>query len=85
MKAVEYRAGGVRCGAARFGVGRCSIGDGENGLFADTGEEWRDAFERLRDPELRKKLGEAGRATVQERYSLDATAPRFVELLESVL
>ena len=85
LKAIQYMACGVPCVATPFGVVRDIIRDGENGLFADTQEEWRDAFERLRDPALRRRLGEAGRATVQERYSLDATAPRFVELLESVL
>lgn len=85
LKAIQYMACGVACVATPFGAVQDLIRDGENGLFADTQEEWRDAFERLRDPALRKKLGEAGRATVQERYSLDATAPRFVTLLESVL
>ena len=85
LKAIQYMACGVPCVATPFGAVRDIIRDEENGLFADTEEKWRDAFERLRDPELRKKLGEAGRATVRERYSLDATAPRFIELLESVL
>ena len=44
------------------------------------------ALEILRnDPELRKKMGAAGRRKVEEQYCLQVTAPRYVELLKSVL
>jgi len=41
-----------------------------------------DAIERLRDHSFRRRLGDAARATVVERYSLDAAVPRMVEALE---
>ncbi|MBI5093910.1 MAG: glycosyltransferase family 4 protein [Candidatus Hydrogenedentes bacterium] len=85
LKALQYMACGVPCIATPFGAVRELIRHGENGFFADSTSEWRDAFERLRDPELRRRIGQAGRATVEARYALSGAAPRLVELLESVV
>ena len=84
LKALQYMACGVPCVATPHGAIGNIIRDGENGLFADSPEEWREAIERLRDPELRRRLGEAGRATVEKDYSLRVWAPRMGEELEAV-
>jgi len=84
LKALQYMACGVPCVATPHGAICGIIRDGENGLFADAPQEWRDAIERLRDPGLRQQLGEAGRATVEEAYSLRVGAPRMREELEAV-
>ncbi len=84
LKALLYMASGVPCVATPFGAVRDIIRNGENGLFADEPAAWRDAFERLRDPVLRRSLGEAGRATVEGDYSLKAAAPRLLSLLEGL-
>lgn len=84
LKALQYMACGVPCVASPFGAAREFIRDGENGLFAGSPEQWHDAFEALRDPALRKRLGEAGRATVEERYALRDAAPRLAALLRSI-
>jgi len=85
LKALQYMACRVPCIATPYGAVRDIIRHEENGLFADTPEEWRAALDSLRDPDLRKKLGAAGRATVEQHFSLDAAAPRMLSLLESVL
>ena len=85
LKALQYMACGIPCVATPYGAVRDIIRHDENGLFADTPEEWRVALDRLRDPDLRKKLGAAGRATVKQRFSLDAAAPQMLSLLESVV
>jgi glycosyltransferase involved in cell wall biosynthesis len=84
LKALQYMACGVPCVATPFGAILDIIVDGVNGLFADTHEEWLAAIERLRDPALRKRMGDAGRRTVEERFSLRVAAPRLRRLLESV-
>lgn len=84
LKALQYMACGVPCVATPFGAVLDIIRDGENGLFADSPEAWQDAVRRLRDPALRRRLAEAGRATVEARFALDQAAPRMRELLESV-
>ncbi|MFO7974079.1 MAG: glycosyltransferase family 4 protein [Candidatus Hydrogenedentota bacterium] len=85
LKALQYMACGVPCVASPFGAIRGIIKHGENGLLADSHADWQCAFERLRDPEVRRQLGERGRATVESQFSLKGAVPRMVELLESLL
>lgn len=82
LKALQYMACGVPCVATPYGAICDIVEDGVNGLFADSPDEWRNALERLRDPCLRQRLGDAGRATVEAQYSLKRAAPRLRELLE---
>lgn len=84
LKALQYMACGIPCVATPFGAALDVVRDGDNGLFADSPEAWRAALERLRDPSLRQRLGAAGRALVEEHYSLDKAAPRLLALLESL-
>jgi len=84
LKALEYMACGIPCVASPFGAALEFMRHEENGLLAGSTEAWREAFERLRDPALRRRLGEAGRATVERRYALRDAAPRLGELLRSL-
>jgi glycosyltransferase involved in cell wall biosynthesis len=85
MKALLYMAVGVPTVASPVGVNSAIIREGENGLLAATEEEWVDKLLTLvRDVELRRRLGAAGRATVEATYSLRAQAPRVLDLLGSV-
>ena len=84
LKALQYMACGVPCVATPFGAVLDIIVDGVNGLFANSHDEWCSAIERLRDPALRRRIGDAGRRTVEERFSLRVAAPRLKRLLESV-
>jgi glycosyltransferase involved in cell wall biosynthesis len=53
---------------------------GENGLLATGAADWEDALHRLHtEPALAARLGEAGRATVEERYSLTSGARLVAE------
>lgn len=84
LKSLQYMACGVPCVATPFGAVLDIIRHDENGLFADSASEWEAALERLRDPALRRRLGQAGRATVEAAYSLAAAAPKLRNLLESL-
>ncbi len=84
LKALQYMACGVPCVATPFGAVLDIIQDGVNGFFADAHDDWLGAIDRLRDPLLRRRIGEAGRRTVEERYSLRRAAPKLLRLLESV-
>lgn len=84
LKALQYMACGVPCIATPYGAILDIIEDGVNGVFADTPEQWMDAVERLRDPALRKRIGDAGRATVETRFALRDAAPRLRAILEDV-
>ncbi len=84
LKALQYMACGIPCVASPVGAICDIIRHGENGLFAETTQEWLDAFDRLRNPALRQLLAEAARATVEENFSLTQAAPRLLDLLNEI-
>ncbi len=81
LKALQYMACGVPCIATPYGAICDIIQEGKNGLFADSDAQWRQALDRMRDPAERQRLGEAARATVESRFSLQKAAPQLVQLL----
>ncbi len=85
LKALQYMALGIPTIVSPVGVNVEIIRDGENGFLASTDDEWvRKLSLLVNSPELRKRIGEAGRKTVEVRYSAEAQVPRFVEVLRSV-
>ena len=85
FKAIQFMACGVPVVAAAVGVNRDILNDGVNGFLASTEDEWKQKLGYLiADPALRKRLGEAGRQTVEQRYSLIANAPRLIAALNEV-
>ncbi|HLF99955.1 MAG TPA: glycosyltransferase family 4 protein [Acidimicrobiia bacterium] len=82
FKALLYMALGVPTIASPVGVNTEIIEHGVNGLLATTEEEWVEAIQTLlEDPDLRRRLSEAGRRTVVERFSGQVWAPRFLDVL----
>jgi len=72
--------------AAAVGVNREIIQDGVNGFLASTEQEWIEKLGRLlADPELRRRFGEYGRRTVEQRYSLQKHAPVLAATLRGVV
>lgn len=75
LKLLQSMAAGVPVVASPVGVNADIVRHGENGLLAETPDEWRAALAALAsDPELRRRLGEAGRATVEADFSLEGGA-----------
>jgi len=65
------------------GVNAELLEDGHNGLLAASHAEWVEKLMRLVDDyELRRRLGEAGRRTIEQGYSTRVWAPRVLEILE---
>jgi len=84
LKAIQYMACGLPVVASPVGVTPEILGDGACGLLASTPGEWRDALAHLlADPGLRERLGRAGRARAEARYSLRAAAPRLAAALRA--
>jgi len=66
-------------------AGVASLEEGHDGLLARTEREWLEALTRLiEDTQMRRRIGTAGRKTVEERYSVDRTAPYFIKVLRGV-
>lgn len=57
---------------------------GENGFICDTKEEWKEALINLKDPDLRMKIGEAGKKSV-EGYSLYNITGKWVTTLTDLI
>ena len=86
FKAIQFMACGVPVVAAAVGVNMEIVQDGVNGFLASSEDEWVEKLTRLAsDPALRKRMGEAGRQTILERYSLDINAPRMAAVLRAAL
>lgn len=84
FKAIQCMACGVPVVAAAVGVNREIIVDGVNSFLASTPGEWVEKLGRLlSDPALRDRMAAAGRRTIEERYSLEITAPQLAAVLAS--
>lgn len=61
------------------------IDQGVNGFLARTLDDWMQCLTALRDPALRKHVGEKARETALARYSMDRQAERLIGVLRQVL
>jgi glycosyltransferase involved in cell wall biosynthesis len=61
------------------------IRQGENGFFARTRSEWLAHLETLRDPDVRERIGQAARASVLQRYSMEEQARLLSNVLRSLV
>ena len=66
------------------GVNAEIVTDGTNGYLAETKAEW---FEKLslliEDENLRERLGRKGRESIQDKFTIEANAEKFVEIFLS--
>ena len=85
-KLIQYMASGKPVVASPVGVNSVIVHQGVNGFLANTNSEWCNSLGLLcEDSALRKRMGDAGRSRMERDYSLQVAAPRFVELLRSVV
>src|SRR5437762_7151777 len=85
-KALQYMGLGIPAVCSAVGVNADLIRDGENGFLANSADEWIAKLTLLlRLPELRRKLGLAGRKTVEERFSASSQVPRVHEIFRSAI
>lgn len=86
LKLLQYMALGIPGVASPVGVNAEIIDHGVNGLVATDSESWESGlFNLVNSAELRRRMGDAGRQTVAERYSLDVNVPKLAAALEAVL
>src|SRR5207253_2688200 len=85
LKVLQYMAAGLPVVANAVGVQARMVVHGETGFLADTPNEWCAAVEQLaNDPELRRRMGAAGRRLVEEEYSVSAGAGRWRAVLDQL-
>jgi len=85
FKLIQYMGCGLPMIASPVGVNREIVEDGVTGALGLDQDQWLSALRTLGgSDQLRARMGDAGRARVEARYSLQVTAPRLIELLRRV-
>jgi glycosyltransferase involved in cell wall biosynthesis len=85
FKTLFYMSVGLPSVSSPVGITTDIIQDGVNGYLATNTQEWIDRLSALiDDASLRRQIGLASRATVEEKFSLCTQAPRLLQVLESV-
>ncbi|MBK6342437.1 MAG: glycosyltransferase family 4 protein [Flavobacteriales bacterium] len=86
LKGLQYMALGIPTLMSPVGVNSEIIQDGVNGYLPRTTEEWVDSLARLiADADLRRRMGEEARRTVEERYSTRAWRDRYLQHFNELL
>lgn len=86
FKGLQYMALEIPTVMSPVGVNMDIIQEGKNGCLADTGDEWFEKISALiESPELRKKLGKAGRKTVVEKYSKQAWQEKYLQFFDELV
>jgi hypothetical protein len=84
-KLIQYMASALPVVASPVGINREIVIHGENGFLAETTADWVSSLFRLAcEPELRHKMGIAGRRRAEANYSLATVAPKLIELLYGI-
>jgi len=86
LKVIEYMATGLPVVASPTGALSEIVLHGETGFLAASERDWVEHIDRLvADPELRRRLGMAGRRRVEGGYSIDTALPALVGVLERAI
>ncbi len=86
FKIIQYMAVGIPLVASPVGMNTEVVQEGLNGFFASSEKEWIDKLSLLiENSSLRDSLGEKGRRTVEGRYALSVSEPKFIGILERTL
>jgi glycosyltransferase involved in cell wall biosynthesis len=82
LKLLHYMAAGLPVIANPVGVHCEMVRHGVTGYLARTPEEWARGVRTLaEDPEIRRRMGQAGRRVVEREYSVAFGAARWLKLL----
>jgi glycosyltransferase involved in cell wall biosynthesis len=81
LKGLQYMALEIPTIMSPVGVNSDIIQEGENGFLASTTEEWLEKLSLLiENEELRKKVGKAGRETVEKDFSVKANKEKWLAI-----
>jgi glycosyltransferase involved in cell wall biosynthesis len=86
LKALQFMATGRPVVISPVGMNNDLVTSGQNGFLASTVDEWVESLLQLAaSPELRTRLGRAGRETIEARYSSTVAAALFAEAVRKSL
>jgi hypothetical protein len=82
FKIIQYMATGLPVVCSPVGANKEILQGGITGFFATSDDEWqRNLSMLIENPALRARMGAAGRQRVEDRYSLQQSAPHLIDLL----
>lgn len=86
FKGLQYMAMESATIMSPVGVNTEIVKHGENGFLATTENEWFEQLSALiENKELRLQIGRAGRTTVEEKFSVNATKGLYLEYLKKII
>lgn len=86
LKALTYMAIAIPFVATAYGTNYRVMQQGVQGFMALSEEEWTESIIRLiDDADLRKRMGKAGRKTVEEQYSVKANFSKYLQVFKTVI
>ena len=86
FKGLQYMALEIPAIMSPVGVNTEIIQDGVNGFLAVSINEWVEKLSMLiESPELREKLGKAGRQTVLEKYSFESQKQKYLNCFQELV
>jgi glycosyltransferase involved in cell wall biosynthesis len=86
MKALLYMSQEIPTVCSAVGANLEVISHGQNGFLASSAHDWIESIgELIKSAELRRKLGKAGRETVEARYSMRRSASLFADVVYETL
>jgi glycosyltransferase involved in cell wall biosynthesis len=84
-KLIQYMACGLPVVASPVGMNIDVVRHGENGFLATDEEEWIESLSKLiSDSALRKKMGEAGRKLVEEKFMVEKNFERMQRVISEL-
>jgi glycosyltransferase involved in cell wall biosynthesis len=85
FKLIQYMACGVPVVASRVGA-NIEVVDETSGFLAHTPDQWCESLRKLRDdPDLRIRMGCAGRKRIESHYSLQKGLPILIDTIRSIV
>jgi len=85
LKVIQYMAFGVPSVSSAIGTATRQVTDGVDGFLVDNEAQWLHVLERLcRDPDLRRRIGRAGRGIAVAYYSRQAIGKQYLQILTSI-
>ncbi|MBG1233238.1 glycosyltransferase family 4 protein [Aestuariivirga litoralis] len=83
-KLIQYMASGLPTVASPVGANTGIVDHGKTGLMASTPDEWFEALRSLKEnPKRAASLGMAGRAVVEQKFSIAAVLPQLEATLRA--
>jgi len=85
LKGLQYMALEIPSVMSPVGVNCEIVSDGVNGFLAKDENEWIEKVSVLiENPEVRKKIGEEARKTVEEKYSVNSQKEKYLALFKKL-